>query len=136
MATLDENYIGTEIQADLIRWLPNAQDLIRAWRAQIAAGQGDFGPGCTQAAKGMLGRLLRLFNWQQANPTAFSNAIAPMAVTLTHLQNRVTAYRDAMRIFRDAPKTNAAEITAAVNALEAALPAPQRFLDQALPADW
>lgn len=136
MATLDETYISMEIQQDLVRILPNIHDLIAQWRAQILAGQTGIGPNMTAAARGLLGRLRRLAEFATEESAAFDAAIAPLAVTRAHLNNRVVALRDVLRTFRDAAKTTGAECTAALNTLEAAIPAQRRFLNRALPSDW
>lgn len=136
MANLDEAYLAMEIQQDLVRLLPNLHDLIAQWRSQLAAGQTNIGPNLTAAAKSFLGRLRRLAEFAQEESAAFDAAIAPLGVTRAHLNNRVTSLKDTLRIFRDAAKTNEAQITAALNALEAAIPVPKRFLSRPLPSDW
>lgn len=136
MADLDDLMLEGEMRQDLVRLLPNIHDLIAVWRAQIVAGDGTFGANCTQAARSLLGRLLRIFNFATNNSTAFNTMLANIGVARSGLNTRVTVLRDALRIFRDASKTNASEITAAINALEAAIPARRTFLDQAIPSDW
>lgn len=136
MATVDEGYLGMEIQQDLMRILPNIHANIAVWRAQVAAGQTTIGPNLTAAAKGFLGRLRRLAEFATEETAAFDAAIAPLGVTRAHLNNRVTALRDALRIFRDAVKTTGPEITAALNALDAAIPVQKQFMSKPLPLDW
>ena len=136
MADLDDLMLEGELRQDLVRILPNIHDLIATWRAQVAQGDGAFGSNCTQAARSLLGRLLRIFNFATNNSTVFNAMLSNIGVARAGLNTRVTALRDALRIFRDASKTNATEITAAINALEAAIPPRRTFLDQALPSDW
>lgn len=136
MATVEEGYLGMEIQQDLMRLLPNLHENIAVWRTRVAAGQTNIGPQLTASAKSFLGRLRRLAEFAQAETAVFDAAIAPLGVTRAHLNNRVTALRDALRIFRDAIKTTGPEITAAINALEAAVPVQKRFLSATLPEDW
>lgn len=136
MATIDESYISIEIQQDLMRLLPNVHDLISQWRSQLSAGQIDIGPNMTAAARGLLGRLRRLAEFATEETAAFNAAIEPLGVTRAHLNTRVTALRDALRIFRDAPKATSEQMTSAINALETAIPAQRRFLSRPLPADW
>lgn len=135
MATIDEAYLAMEIQSDLIRLLPNVFDLISIWRSQLASEQ-LIGVNMTEAARGFLGRLRRLAEYATQETNSFNEAIAPLGITRAHLNSRVTALRDALRIFRDATKSNISECIAALDALEAAVPAPKRFLNQALPTDW
>lgn len=136
MATLDEAYLGMEVQQDLCRILPNIHELIATWRAQLAGGDASIGPSMTAAARSFLGRLRRIVDFATSETATFDAAIAPLGVTRTHLNGRVIAIRDALRMFRDATKDTDTQIAAALNFLEAAIPAQKRFLSRPLPVDW
>lgn len=136
MASLDESYLGMEIQQDLVRVLPNLHENIAIWRAQVAGGSTDIGPNLTAAARSFLGRLRRVADFATSETTIFDAAIVPLGVTRAHLNTRVLALRDALRLFRDAVKTTGPQITTAINALESAIPGQKRFLSLPLPADW
>ena len=134
--TLEEAHVSLEIQTDLVRLLPNVHDLIAAWRAQIAAGQTSIGANCTAAARQLLGRLRRINDWRLAHQTEFANAIAPLGIAGAGLVTKAPSFRETLRVFRAAAKSTGPEITAALNALEASLPPPLRYLNAELPSDW
>lgn len=136
MATTDEVFLAEEIKLDIVRMLPNVLDEIANIRARIVNGENPSGAALTASAKQLLGRLKNMYDAYQEDQTKFVNALGVLGVTQTHFANRVTSYRDACRAFRDASKSNNAEITTALNAFEAALPAQKRFLNKPLPSDW
>lgn len=138
MASLDDYYAQIELQEDLVRILPNVHDLIAYWRAKISSSQEIDGADLTRTARALLGRLVRIYDFSRDPTTSatFDNAISNMNLTRNHIANRFIQYRDAIRVFRDAPKTNISEITAALNTLESSIPITRRFLNRPLPGDW
>jgi hypothetical protein len=129
------------VRQDLGRIDGNVADRIADWRAIAQAG-GDPRPNMPAVARGLLGRLFRAFQYFQNNPSELTVVTNRTGMTTTEITNALTSRRDALRLFRDADMSTKAKAVTAVNALEAAFPAPKPspattpfFLDP-LPADW
>jgi hypothetical protein len=140
---LHPNQVPTEwsVRQDLGRMDENFQSLIAQWRSIAQAG-GDPRANMPAVARALLGRLFRAFQFFQDNPGEVTTLSNRLGITPSEITDAFIARRDALRTFRDADISTKAKAVTAVNALEAAFPAPKTpsvvvpFLQNQLPADW
>jgi hypothetical protein len=140
MATHRERKIARQID-QLLRFVGDHDVWIATQRSRVAQNDPTLFDSqspysATAAARNFLGNLRWIFEFAQANGTAFDNALSSLAITRAHANNTITTYRDAFRTYRDAQKNNAAQVTAALNALEAALPDVSAIMSTTAPVDW
>lgn len=131
----------TSIRRDLARLSENVHLLISDWQATVQAG-GDPRANMPVVARALLGRLLRTYNFLQANPSELTALAAKINIIEANIINAIISRRDILRAFRDADLSTKANAIAAVSALKAAFPLPkpipalQPFIADPLPTDW
>lgn len=125
----------------ILRFMTDHGKMISIWRGRVAANDATLYDEANQAsltasARKALGLMRQAFEYSQTAPAAFDAAVLMMGLDKTELTNDFISYRNAFRAFRNASKTNSTQATAALNALESAIPTADAVTDPMPPTDW
>lgn len=140
MATARERKIARDLD-QLFRFITDHDRWIAEMRSRVARDEASLydsqAPNnATAVGRHFLGNLRWIFEYAQANNAAANNALSALGMVRSEVNALLIAYRDAFRIYRDANKNNAAQLTAALNTLEAALPDVSSIFSTTAPSDW
>ncbi len=129
------------VRQDLGKIDENVQGVISAWRVMAQNGE-DPRPFMPVVARSFLGRLLRAYQYFQANPGELQAFSSKTGISIQEMTDALISRRNVLRQLRDADLSTKSKAVSVVNALEAAFPAPKSqpvttpfFLDP-LPQDW
>lgn len=127
MATFQDHLLGDQIIQNLARMVPNMRDNANDYKANISKDAATL----SLIINGDISEFLRRIKWMEdletRNLTAYTNALAARALTVTQADNLRGALKTAALNLQTASKTTQTEINTACDSFLSAIPNYERI---------